>query len=335
LDGVFALQDEISSAVVDALKLRLLPQEKLALDRRDTESADAYRLYLQARAIYVSGDQGDRLREDAILRLCRMAVDIDPAYARAWALLSLAHAWLSYTHGDRPEPGEAAADRALALAPDLAEAHAVKAKFLAQRSDLIGAFAELAVALRLDPNSYEANETAGLLSFQQNRFADAIGYYKRAAELMESDFGSAGMLIGCCTAIGEADGARIAARQTAERCERALAQDAGNGSAIGFLAAALAVLGDRDVAKAWMTRALVTNAENPNVRYNFACALCVLGDEEAALKEFEAFCRHASTNSLAHAKSDPDLSRLHRSPRFAALLTEATDRLAAAPQTTD
>ncbi len=49
LSDIFALQDEISQAIVAALKLRLMPQEKKALGQRGTNNAEAYRLYLMAR----------------------------------------------------------------------------------------------------------------------------------------------------------------------------------------------------------------------------------------------------------------------------------------------
>ena len=49
LNDIFALQDEISHAIVDALKVKLLPEEKKAIERHGTENVDAYNLYLLAR----------------------------------------------------------------------------------------------------------------------------------------------------------------------------------------------------------------------------------------------------------------------------------------------
>jgi len=80
LDDIFALQDEISEAIVGALKLKLLPEEKKAIERRGTDSAEAYDLYLAARSYWLTG-QGDARPQEAIQRLCRRAVDIDPGYA--------------------------------------------------------------------------------------------------------------------------------------------------------------------------------------------------------------------------------------------------------------
>ncbi|HEY5289143.1 MAG TPA: TIR domain-containing protein, partial [Caulobacteraceae bacterium] len=71
LTDIFALQDEISEAIVAALKLKLLPQEKQAIERRGTDSVEAYDLYLMARSYVLSGNQGDPRSHEAIERLCR------------------------------------------------------------------------------------------------------------------------------------------------------------------------------------------------------------------------------------------------------------------------
>jgi adenylate cyclase len=90
LTDIFALQDEISEAIVKALKLKLLPQEKQAIERRGTDSVEAYDLYLMARSYWLTGNDGDPRQHEAIERLCRRAVEIDPGYAQAWALMASA-----------------------------------------------------------------------------------------------------------------------------------------------------------------------------------------------------------------------------------------------------
>ena len=86
LNDIFALQDEISEAIVDALKLKLLPAEKKAIEQRSTTNPEAYKLYLMARQYNATGNSRHR---DIAIRLCRRAVEIDPTYARAWAMLAL------------------------------------------------------------------------------------------------------------------------------------------------------------------------------------------------------------------------------------------------------
>jgi hypothetical protein len=90
LTDIFALQDEISEAIVKALKLKLLPEEKEAIARRGTDNVQAYNLVLMARSYRLTGNGGDLRLDEVIDRLCGRAVEIDPCYARAWA--QLAHA---------------------------------------------------------------------------------------------------------------------------------------------------------------------------------------------------------------------------------------------------
>ena len=96
LSDIFALQDEISEAIVKALKLKLLPEEKKAIEQRGTANVEAYNLYLMARQLYVTGHEGDARRAEAIIRLCARATEIDPGYARAWALMAFGQMILRY-----------------------------------------------------------------------------------------------------------------------------------------------------------------------------------------------------------------------------------------------
>src|SRR5256886_2783487 len=162
LNDIFALQDEISRAIVDALKVKLLPEEKKAIEKHGTENVDAYNLYLMARQAYATGFEGDNRRNQVIVRLCRRATEIDPHYADAWAMIALAEMLLGSTIAHDSEGGLSAAERALSLNPDLAEAHAVKARILwGERRE--EAFREIEMALRLDPESHEVNKCAGVL----------------------------------------------------------------------------------------------------------------------------------------------------------------------------
>src|SRR4029079_14896806 len=86
---IFAIQDEISAAIVKSLKLSLLPEEKKAIERRGTDSAEAHDLYLMARQTYVTATEWDVRSASAIIRLAKRAVEIDPDYAQAWALMAI------------------------------------------------------------------------------------------------------------------------------------------------------------------------------------------------------------------------------------------------------
>ena len=331
LTDIFALQDEISEAIVTALRLKLLPEEKKAIERRGTASVEAYNLYLMARQHSVSSSEGDQRRNETIVRLCRRAVEIDPGYAQAWALLALGQT-LHYYFSDKQngDDGLAAVEPAMVLDGNLAEPHAVKARHLANLGAHEQAVAEIGLALRLDPESFEVNSAAAALSFRQRRVEDAIGYFEKAMSLMEADLGSPGMLLSCYTALGDEAGLRRTAKIALARSEKALAQDPTNGKAMGFGVNALAALGEGDRAREWIGRALLLDPDNRSMRFNFACALNArLGDVEGALSLLEPIFANASGAFLAHIKADTDLDSLRDDPRFQAMLAAAVARLAA------
>src|SRR5437588_11671120 len=266
LNDIFALQDEISRAIVDALKVKLRPEEKKAIERRGTENVDAYNLYLMARQSYATGFEGDTRVNEAIIHLCRRAVEIDPNYAEAWALMAMAEMLLRSTVGRGGDGGLAAAERALELNADLAEAHAVKARILSEERRHDEASREIETALRLDPESHQVNKCAALLRFRQQQLDESIRHFEKAIALEEGDFGSAGMLITCYTALGNREAARRAAEITLARAERVLAHDRNNGSAMGHGSDALAVLGQGERARDWMGRGLLMDPDTWSMR---------------------------------------------------------------------
>jgi adenylate cyclase len=328
LNDIFAIQDEISHAIVDALKVKLLPEEKKAIERHGTDNVDAYNLYLMARESYVTGFEGDHRRNEAIIRLCRRAVEIDPNYAEAWALIAMAEMLLRSTVGRGGDGGLAAAERALSLNPDLAEAHAVKARIFSEEKSHDEASREIETALRLDPESHQVNKCAALLRFRQQRLEESVRYFEKAVALEEGDFGAAGMLITCYLALGDPEAARRSAKITLARAEKVLAHDPNNGSAMGHGSWALAALGEGERAKDWMGRALLIDPENMTMRYNCACALANnLNDKEAALEILGPAFEKMGTGLLNHAKIDPDLGAIRDDPRFKAMIAAAEARL--------
>ena len=328
LNDIFALQDEISHAIVDALKVKLLPEEKKAIERHGTENVDAYNLYLLARQSYTTGFEGDSRRNEAIIRLCQRAVEIDPNYAEAWALIAMAEMLLRSTVDRGGDGGLAAAERALELNADLAEAHAVKARIFSEEKRHDEASREIETALRLDPESHQVNKCAALLRFRQQRLEESVRYFEKAVALEDGDFGAAGMLITCYLALGNPEAARRSAKITLARAEKVLAHDSNNGSAMGHGSWALAALGQGERAKDWMGRALLIDPDNLTMRYNSACALANnLNDKEAALGILAPAFEKMGAGLLNHAKIDPDLAPIRDDPRFKKMLEVAERRL--------
>jgi len=328
LADIFDIQDEISKAIVDALKLKLLPSEKKAIEQRGTDSADAYNLYLMARQHWVAGNDGDWDREGLIISICERAIDIDPDYAHAWALKAIAQTHLRFRQGKAQVDGLPSAERALELNPDVAEAHAVKAWYLLEQERRAEANEEMVAALRLDPESWEVNRIAGKVLFLQGRLQEAAACYEKAAELMDVDYSGAGMLECCYRGLGDVEGRKRAARMTLERVEKALKSNPRDASAVGNGAASLAVLGEHERAREWAERALELEPNNYIMRYNIACAFAMeLDDQERALDLIEDSLTHLGVDHVRHAKADPDIASVRDHPRFAKMIAEAKERL--------
>jgi adenylate cyclase len=312
------------------LKLRLLPEEKKAIEKRGTGSPEAYNIYLMARGYLESGNRGDPKREEAIIRLTRRATDLDPSYARAWALMAEAQASLSRYGARRDgDDGAAAAETAVALDPDLAEAHAARARVWFYSGRLGEAARESELALRLDADSYDANSVAGFIAYSGGNFEQAVSYFRRVTLGSQTDFAAPAMAISACLAIDDNEGARAFAEIALERIENVLAQDRGNGFAMGFGVSALAFLGHAERAKEWMAQDLLVDPDNMLMRYNFACMTAhFLADPQGAL-ELLAPVIASEPRFLRGAPADPDLVSLHEDARFKAMIAEAEARFAA------
>jgi adenylate cyclase len=328
LDDIFAIQDEISKAIVDALKVKLLPGEKKAIESRGTSIVEAYNLYLMARQQWISGTFGDPRREEAIVKLCRQATLLDPNYAEAWALMALALLDLRFVHGQE-QNALPAAERALEINPKLAEAHCVKARFVEEEGHAEEAQHQMRTALKLDPESWEVNRETARMLFRHGRIADAIPFFEKGASLMDSDWSNPMMLITCYDSIGDKDKMRTAAQTALERVERALAKDPTNGTAMAVGAYSLAMFGDRERAREWIRRALLFDAENLNMRYNLACTIVrQLDDIDEALETLRPFFEDVnSTTLMRHLEVDPDLDPIRQTPRFKEMLAAAKKRL--------
>ncbi len=330
LTDIFAIQEEISRAIVEALKVRLLPQEKIAIEERGTSSPEAYDLYLMARQYWVTGNDGDPRRDEVILRLCRSALELDPSYARAWSLIALTQSIMKFRDQELDVDGTVAAKEALRLDPTLAEPHCVIAAAHARQACFDEANAEIRVALQLDDESWEVNKEAGYVLYSQGRIAEAAPHFEKAAAAMETDYRSSGFLMGCLRSLGDERGAREAAQLTASRAEQTYSQDRNNAAAMAYAASALGHLGEAERAKEWIQRALLVDPTNLIVRYNLACVLALdLGDSEGALELLERWFESATAAELRHIEADPDMRPIRGTPRFRAMFATAERRLAA------
>lgn len=184
LDDVFAIQTEVALAITDALHAALTPEERSRIERKPTEDAEAYRLYLQGRMhLERRGEEGMRRS----IEYFRRATARDSNFALAWAGLAHAFGFLAdygYEDAERALPeAEEAARQALELDRDLAEPHVSLGVGHIVRGEGPAALRELQRAVELRP-SYVVARTGLSWSHQLlGRPREALEYARRAVEL--------------------------------------------------------------------------------------------------------------------------------------------------------
>ena len=184
LADVSSMQQELTQSIEERLRPQLAPDEQRRLTRRDTASPEAYRLYL--RGLY-SRSKGTQEAMEKSVDYFQQAIELDPQYALAYANLSSLYGALAYNQlWPQPETiskAEAAAQKALALDEELAEAHAALGFIQVQKWNWSAAEAELKRAIALNPNYAVArNDYGRYLSFIR-RDKEALVQYTRVKEL--------------------------------------------------------------------------------------------------------------------------------------------------------
>jgi TolB-like protein/tetratricopeptide (TPR) repeat protein len=183
LSDVFGVQEKIAHAVVEALKLKLLPARATS---PTTRSGEAHDLYLQGRTSLARGS-GDAYGR--ALEALRRAVELDPSYAPAWAELAIAH-FIAADQDPRWDPkvewpkAQAAAERAIVLAPNLADGYVARARL--RQSILLdwpGARADLEKARTLSPGTSAIIEEYAMLLATLGRLPEAVAALEQAALL--------------------------------------------------------------------------------------------------------------------------------------------------------
>jgi adenylate cyclase len=322
LTDIFAIQDEITNAIVGQLKVRLLPEERKAIAAEPTASVEAYTYYLRGRQLSHTWTK-------SYLQLARRmfykAVELDPDYARAYAGIADCDAAIrDWAPADVPLKRilEMSA-RALELDPDLAEAHASHGLALHQTGEDERAMAAFERALALDPNLFEANFHYARFFYMRGDFAEAVHYFTRAAEIRPDDHVSPIHLMSCYRSLGRTADKEKWARLGLERAERALNLNPENSGPAHRGALALAHLGDAVRACDWAARAIAIDPDDIVAQYNLACVHSVLGNVGTAIDILEQLLPRSSVYHIKWFTHDSDLDNLRHDPRFQKLLAEA------------
>ncbi len=277
LEDVFAIQDEISHAIVDVLKLRLKGKpERTPLVVPATENLEAYTLYLKGRFFYNAFRESDVKRS---LDLYRQALAEDPGYARAYAGIAdswihMADDWLS--PDDAYPRAKEAAEKALELDASLAEAFTSIGKVLGWYEwDFEGAVQELERAIVLNPNYAEAHFTLGSVLPCLGRLDQAIPEIRRALELDPLSWNVSYWLARFLLYQGDYDG-------SIEQCRETLEMHPRLHRAYFTMGHAHLQKGDPEAALAEYRRAQTVEGSVPSYDAFIARGLAITGEDEKA-----------------------------------------------------
>jgi len=319
LTDIFAIQDEITHAIVEQLKVKLLPQEQKSIAQTPTDSIEAYTYYLRGRQFL---HRHSKSYYQLARRMFVKAVELDSQYARAYAGIADCDSFLclQYYVDIGIDTILAASARALALDANLAEAHASRglAFHLAKRD--AEAVTEFEQAILLDPNSFEAHYFYARACFSENKLDRAVKLCERAAELKPDDYQALAMLRMVYHAVGREPEVAAVARKVVEHAERELTMHPDNPRPAYLGAACLVTLGDQDRAREWLSRALAIDPDDILTQYNVACVYSLLGEVEPAFDLLERLLPHANQETKSWLTVDSDLEALRPLPRYQKLL---------------
>jgi serine/threonine protein kinase len=190
LTEVFTIQTELAEAISQELRVKLSTAEKSSIGEIPTRDFGAYELYLHAKELMANFDEQTQSTEafSSGARLLQEAVNRDPDFALAWALLAQAHDGLHWSNADHTESRRKAAEdalnKALSLRPDLGEAH-LEAGYhlLITTRDYPAIRRELEIARRSLPNSAHLFGLLATVASRQGQWVEALQDYERAGTL--------------------------------------------------------------------------------------------------------------------------------------------------------
>ena len=317
MDDVFAIQEEIARSIAQALRITLSPQEEKVMARKPTENAQAYDFYLRGR------NYTRRENLDYALQMFEQAIKLDPNFALAHAGIATVCGLVFELRDQSPkwlEKGQAACDRATALAPDLAEVNASRARMFYAQKKWEEAYLSALRAIERKPDCEGAWNVLGRALFASDRWEEAAAFANRAIEANGDDYnvyipyGQVFRRLGRLEDGNRVDSLMIRAlRQQLELSPEDV-------RARILLANRLAEIGEAEEAVRHLETAVALRPNDGNTIYNAACTYGLLARKSEALDTFKKAVA-AGYRNMDWAKRDSDLQLLREDPQFLELVS--------------
>jgi TolB-like protein/cytochrome c-type biogenesis protein CcmH/NrfG len=319
MEDIFAIQDEISGSIVEALRLTLTPEERQSIQAPATRDVRAYDYYLRGHRFYA---QFRRKGVEIALEMFTLAIQHDPGYALAYAGIADCCAFL-FLYAERSAASLKRADesslKALELDPDLAQAHASRGQVLTLSQRHKEAEAEFEAAIRLGPRLFEAYYYYARDCFAQGKIDKAVTFYEKASEISPDDYQAPLLVAQSLDHLGKHEEATEVRRRGIQIIEGRLRAEPGDVRALYLGANGLVALGEIEKGLEWAHLAQVIDPREPMVLYNVGCIYSMTGKLREALDCLELAAR-AGLSQKEWYEHDTNLDPLRGMPRFKALL---------------
>ena len=319
LEDVFAIQDDIARCIVNALRMTLTPQERLAIQYTATSNPQAYDFYLRGRSYYNTMTKRGFTHA---LTLYQEAIERDPNYALAFAGIADVYSFLFKYGGATPEIAGRTLDasqRAVELDGGLAEAHTSRGLALSINGRHEEAEREFERAIELKPSLYEAYYFYGRDCVSQGKSDKAARLFAQAVAINPDYYEAFPFLATAYRKSGRQHEAMDADRRGVAAAEKHLEMYPDDARALYLGAGALIATGDAVRATEWAERALEAAPDEPSVLYNVGCMYSMMGNKERAIALVDEAVRKGF-GYRAWLEQDGDLDPIRDDPRFKAIL---------------
>jgi serine/threonine protein kinase/Tfp pilus assembly protein PilF len=319
IEDVFAIQDEIASNVVRALRVTLTENERRVIAKVPTTDVEAYDLYIRALQRYHEmTNQGLSYARN----LLTSAIIRDPNYALAYCGLADCYSmiWTFYDHDhSNIEHALTASRRALELDRELAQARASYGLALSLDKRYDDAEREFLAAIDLAPKLYEAYYFYARSLRPQGKLDKAADMFEKASEVRPEDYEAPILAADTYRGLGRHEDVVRCFRRGLAAAEKHLEHHPEEARAWYLGAHAHYELGDRDMALKWNARAMELGPRDTATLYNAACLFSLMGDFERCFECLERAVEIGFSNR-AWVETDPDLEPIRSDPRFKLLL---------------
>jgi adenylate cyclase len=251
------------------------------------------------------------------------AVELDPKFAMAYARLSEAHAkrhqYFTSHNNASLNASLDAAQKAAAIAPDLAEVQYALGVALLISKEFMHAGDAFEKAQKLDPSMYGAWYDHARSCFQQGLLKQAAVLFEKAASVRPFDYQSVLLLRQVYLSLGRLDDATKTAQLGVKLATAHIKLYPDEARAYYLTCGAMMQIGMYREAVEWAAKALAIDPNDATINYNVACCYAQIGEYEKAMDCLEKV-KGFGLLTRGWLKNDSDLFVLHSNPRFKVLL---------------